>query len=43
MCYSRIPQHESVSDDQGVCVQLRVGGPDGGPAVGGGEYRAVWR
>ena len=43
MCYSRIPQHESISNDQGVCLQLRVGGPDGGPAVGGGEYRAVWR
>ena len=43
MCNARISQHKSLPDDEGLRLQLRAGGPDGGPAVGGREHRAVWR
>ena len=37
----RFSQYKSLPDDEGERCQLRPGGPDGRPAVGGGEHPAV--
>ena len=40
--YFRFLEHQPLPHDEGSRGQLRPGGPDGGPAVGGGGHRPVW-
>ena len=39
----RFPEHQPLAHDEGLGLQLRAGGPDGRPAVGGRERGAVRR